>query len=87
MVPYLDKRTGEMIKDEMGRLAAAYTPQWRYNRRQPDMGSVLADLFAELMEECIGCYNQLPYKSRLAFLEVLGVETFPARPAEGHLIF
>lgn len=87
MVPYLDKRTGEMIKDEMGRLAAAYTPQWRYNRRQPDMGSVLADLFAELMEECIGCYNQLPYKSRLAFLEVLGVEPFPARPAEGHLIF
>lgn len=87
MVPDLDKRTREEIKDEIGRLAAAYTPQWRYNRSQPDIGSVLADLFAGLMEECIGCYNQMPVRSRLAFLEALGVEPIPARAAEGYMVF
>lgn len=87
MVPKLDKRTGEDIRDEIERLAAAYTPQWRYNRRQPDIGSVLADLYAKLMEECIDCYNQIPLRSRLAFLDALGVEPFPARLAEGHMVF
>lgn len=87
MIPKLDKRTKEDIMDEVERLAAAYTPQWRYNRLRPDIGSVLADLYAELMEECIVCYNQMPLKTRLSFLDALGVEPFPARPAEGHLVF
>lgn len=87
MVPKLDTRTRDEIRDEILRLAAAYTPQWRYDRLQPDIGSVLADLYAKLQEECIDCYNQMPLRSRLAFLDALGVEPFPARLAEGHLVF
>lgn len=87
MVPDLDRRTRKDLEDQVERLAAAYTPQWRFNRRQPDIGSVLANLFIGLMEECIGCYNQMPYRSRLAFLDTLGVEVFPARHAQGYMIF
>lgn len=87
MVPDLDKRTKEELMGQIGRLAAAYTPEWRYNRQQPDIGSVLATLFAGLMEECIGCYNQMPQKSQLAFLDALGVEPLPPRPAKGYMTF
>lgn len=87
MVPDLDRRTRKDLEDQVERLAAAYTPQWRFNRRQPDIGSVLANLFIGLMEECIGCYNQMPYRSRLAFLDTLGVEVFPASHAQGYMIF
>lgn len=87
MVPDLDKRTREDLEEQIERLAAAYTPQWRYNRQQPDIGSVLANLFAGLMEESVGCYNRMPWKSRLAFLEALGVEPFPPRPSEGYMLF
>lgn len=87
MVPALDQRTEEELKQQIGRLAAAYTPEWRYNREHPDMGSVLANLFAGLMGESIGCYNQMPQRNRLAFLDALGMEAFPARFAEGYLVF
>lgn len=87
MVPDLDKRTKEDLMEQIERLAAAYTPEWRYNRQQPDIGSVLANLFAGLMEECIGCYNQMPWRSQLAFLDALGVESLPACPAGGYMTF
>lgn len=44
MIPKLDPRTAEDLKQQMERLAASYTPQWRYHREHPDMGSVMAGL-------------------------------------------
>ncbi|GEM_PF-6306324 len=87
MVPDLDKRTGEELKHRIETLAASYTPEWRYSREQPDAGSVLANMFAGLMEDTIGCYNRMPARVQAEFLEALGIVRSKPCPARGYVVF
>lgn len=86
-MPKLDERTREDIEAEIERLAAAYTPEWRFLRENPDVGSVLAHLFAGMMEENIRCYNEMLLEHRLNFLDLLGISPLPAKKAEGYVAF
>lgn len=87
MVPKLDSRTAEDLKQQMERLAASYTPQWRYHREHPDMGSVMAELFVDLMAETLNCYNQMPEYHQTVFLDALGADRISPRPAAGYVVF
>lgn len=79
----LDPRTQESLCDRMEELAASYTPEWRFDRRDPDIGSTLALIFAGQMADNIRRLNQLPEKYHTEFANLLGMTLKPAYPASG----
>lgn len=87
MRPELDKRTKDIVLDEIYKLARSYTPEWRFQPEKPDMGTTLALLYAEVMSHVIGEYNQVPERNRVAFFQALGAEVLEAERAEGYMTF
>lgn len=77
----IDSRTAADIEERIGELAAAYVPEWHFDRENPDIGSVIAKLFAGQMEGNIGRCNQVLNRYRTEFVNFLGVSLLPAKPA------
>ncbi len=81
--PKLDRRDRQDILEQLRSLAAGYVPEWRWDDRQPDVGVILAHLYAAMMENTISRYNRSMYNHYLAFLDLLGTRLMPPSPAEG----
>ena len=81
--PKLDERDREDILEQVRKLAASYTPEWRWDGRRPDAGGVLARIFAEQLENTISKYNRSLRNHYLAFLNLLGTRLLPPTPAKG----
>ncbi len=79
----LDRRTQEELCGRVEELAASYTPEWRFDRRDPDIGSTLALIFTGQMADNIRRMNQLPEKYHTEFANLLGMTLKPAYPASG----
>ena len=79
----LDSRTQADLCRRVEELAASYTPEWRFDRRDPDVGSTLALIFADQMAGNIRRMNQLPEKYHTEFVNLLGLNLKPAYPASG----
>ena len=56
----LDTRTQKELCQRVEELASSYTPEWRFDRQNPDVGSTLALIFTGQMAENIRRMNQLP---------------------------
>lgn len=86
--PKLDTRTYDDLVDQVETLAEATTP-WR--RAQPgeplDFGGALIRIFGRMMERTITRLNQVPEKNFLAFLDLLGTQILPPKPARVPLTF
>ena len=86
--PKLDTRTYDDLVDQVETLAEATTP-WR--RAQPgeslDFGGALIRIFGRMMERTIARLNQVPEKNFLAFLDLLGTQILPPKPARVPLTF
>ena len=81
--PYGEKE----LLEQMKRLAAAYTPEWRMDTERPDVGTALAMIYADMFEGTVRRYNRLPEKNRSAFFQEVGTELKPAVPAQGYVAF
>ena len=79
----LDPRTQEDLCDRLEELAASYTPEWRFDRRDPDVGSTLALIYTGQMADNIRRLDQLPEKYHTEFANLLGLTLKPAYPASG----
>lgn len=79
----LDARTQEALCGRVEELAASYTPEWRFDRRDPDIGSTLALIYTGQMADNIRRLNQLPEKYHTEFANLLGLTLKPAYPASG----
>ena len=79
----LDPRTQADLCRRVEELAASYTPEWRFDRRDPDVGSTLALIFTGQMADNIRRMNQLPEKYHTEFVNQLGLTLKPAYPAAG----
>lgn len=79
----LDPRTQADLCRRVEELAASYTPEWRFDRRDPDIGSTLALIFTSQMAENIRRMNQLPEKYHTEFVNLLGLNLKPPYPASG----
>lgn len=77
----LDPRTREELCRRVEELAASYTPEWRFNRESPDIGSVLALVFTGQMADNIRRFNRLPEKYHTEFVNLLGLSPRPPCPA------
>ena len=81
--PKLDRRDRHDILEQLRALAASYVPEWRWDDREPDVGVILAHLYAAMMENTISKYNRTMYNHYLSFLNLLGTRLMPPSPAEG----
>lgn len=82
----LDGRSAEDLQEQIARLAASYTPEWRFDRVRPDVGGVLALIFARQMAGNLDRLNQTIGKYHTEFVNLLGVSLRPAYPASGVVI-
>ena len=55
----IDGRTRRNILDQIRKLAASYVPEWQFDEENPDIGSVLALLYADQMQENLNRYNTI----------------------------
>ncbi len=84
--PVLDDRTFEDIFRDLRLRIPLYTKEWT-NFNESDPGITLLQLFAWLSEMMLARMNQIPRKNYIKFLQLLGKELEPAKPATAHLTF
>lgn len=77
----------EEIMEQIRRKALSYTKEWRFDREQPDIGTALAIVYAQMLHETIKRYCRLPFKMQRSFFNTCGASLLPAEPAEGFLQF
>lgn len=83
----LDFRTSGDILRHIGEIEANYTPEWNFSVENPDIGSALAFVYADMLEDTIGQLNRAGYKNELAFFNALGADLESAVPARGYAAF
>lgn len=86
-LPQIDGRKEEDILLEIYKKSKLYTPEWKFNREEMDGGAVLVKLFAQMFEETIDRFDQVPYKYYLEFLNLLGVGSDDINAATGTIKF
>lgn len=84
--PGLDDRTFQDIVDEAKRKIPQYCPEWT-NHNVSDPGVALIELFAWMSEMVLFRYNQVPERLYTHFLNMVGIEPFPASVARADLTF
>lgn len=77
----IDRRKKKDILERIRSLAASYTPEWQFDGQDPDIGSVLALLFADQMQENIRRYNLTLARDYVELVNMLGISQRPACPA------
>lgn len=84
--PNLDDRRYEDIVSEARALIPQYCPEWT-NLGDADPGMTLVQLFAWMTEMTIYRLNRVPDKTYIHFLNFIGEERRPARPAVAPITF
>lgn len=84
--PVIDDRDFEQIVKEAKTLIPRYAPEWT-DHNDSDPGITLVKLFAWMTEMLVFRLNQVPELHYVKFLELLGIELEPARPARVELTF
>jgi len=88
--PVLDDRRYDDILAEIRTRIPRYTPEWRAqwtDLNDSDPGMILAQTFAWLAEMLLFRMEQVPDLQYLKFLQLIGIELLPARPAVAELSF
>ncbi|MEG2439991.1 MAG: baseplate J/gp47 family protein [Acetivibrio sp.] len=84
-IPNIDESTEEDIIHYIKEIAPSYTPEWRLNKENPDVGTALGLIYAEMMADTIKQFNRVPEKNMLSFFHMLGTKLLPAIPATGYI--
>lgn len=71
--------------DQMKQLTPYYTPEWRFNPDNPDPGTSLFLIFAQLFLENVKRFNQVPVKNFISYLNLFDISLEHARPAQTYL--
>ena len=85
--PDFDRRTRRDVLEQIQQLAESYTPEWRFDREHPDVGTALALIYSEMFSRTIRLFNQSAQKNQISFFNHLGAGMLPASPAYGYLTF
>jgi hypothetical protein len=85
--PEIDQRKKQDIVTYIERIAAAYTPEWRFDAENPDVGTALALIYADMFAGTIQRLNQVPEKNKVAFFNGINAKLLPAIPAAGYVTF
>lgn len=85
--PHIDKRTKEDLINYIKQTAQYYSPEWRFNEDDMDMGSVLSIIFVNMFKGTIDRFNEVPYKNFINFLNIINTKLLPSITAEGYITF
>ncbi|PWK11532.1 putative baseplate assembly protein [Tumebacillus permanentifrigoris] len=85
--PPIDPRTLQDLIDHMKEMVPYYTPEWRFSPDDPDPGTALFYLFADMYLQNVDRMNRVPVKNMIAFLNLLDLQRLTARPARGYVTF
>ena len=78
----LDSRSVEDIQNQIKSLAASYVPEWNFTSSNPDIGSVLALIFANQMSKNVNRFNHMLERYRTELVNLMEISPLPAKPAE-----
>jgi predicted phage baseplate assembly protein len=84
--PSLDDRKFQDLVDEAKRLIPRFCPEWT-DHNVSDPGVALIELFAWMTELLLFRVNQVPDRMYVKFLNFLGLQLEPARPAHTMVTF
>ena len=79
--------TKEEILRQIQRKARSYTPEWRFDLENPDIGTALAFVYAEMFEGTLRRFEKIPEKNRIVFLNELDAKLLPAVSGAGYVFF
>ena len=79
--------TKEEILRQIQRKAGSYTPEWRFDLENPDIGTALAIVYAEMFEGTLRRFAEIPMKNKRAFFNELDAKLLPAVPSTGYIHF
>lgn len=85
--PKINHNTLSSFMAQLKAMAPHYTPEWRFSQEEPDAGTGLAYLTAEMLEDTVQRLNQAPLNHFLAFLDLIEVKLQPPRPARASVVF
>ena len=83
----IDKRSKDDIINDIKTLSESYTPEWIYNLNDADAGSVIASIYADMLEDDVNKLNMVMYKYRIELMNIIGLTLKPAKPAESVVKF
>ncbi len=83
----IDDRTKNQIIEQIREKAGSYVPEWRFEEENPDIGTAVALVYAEMFSKTLKHFNQTLLKNRIAFLNELDASLLPATPARGYVTF
>ena len=76
------------MRERMRRLAASYTPEWKFSAEAPDAGSVIAELAAGLLAETADRLDRVPHKHKIQYLNLFdGLREEPVEAAKSYVRF
>lgn len=81
----LDVRGSEEFAKELLRRQPGFVPEWRETAHGIDRA--LAQVAAQYLSATVQRLNQAPFKNKLAFLNSLGIDLIPPRPARVPIVF
>lgn len=84
--PNLDDRRYQDLRQELLARVPRYAREWT-DHHESDPGITLLELFTGLTEMTLYRLNQVPERNYVKFLELIGVQLEPARPARAELTF
>lgn len=76
----------EEILDEIQRLSQTFTPEWNFDRDNPDAGSVIALIFAEQTADTIIRCQMVLDKYHTEFVNLFGITPRPVTPARAVIV-
>lgn len=82
----LDSRSVEDIRNQIGNLAKCYVPEWNFDTSNPDIGSVLALIFANQMGRNVERFNGMLERYRTQLVNLMEISPLPAHPAEATVL-
>ncbi|MTV50362.1 putative baseplate assembly protein [Heliobacillus mobilis] len=85
--PLWDDRKKEDLIRKMEEMVPHYTPEWRFTPDNPDAGTALFLLFADMFHGNVQRFNQLPRKYLISYLNLLNNSPMTAKPASVYLTF
>lgn len=77
----------EEILEEMIELSKSYTPMWRLHKENPDAGTALALIFAEMLHDTQQKLDLLFQKNEIAFFNMQKADMMSAKASKGYVTF
>jgi hypothetical protein len=85
--PNINHTTLQSLIERMKQISPYYTPEWRFTPEQPDPGSALFMIVAEMLLENTKRFNQVPLNHYIAYLNLFDVSLLSAKPARAYVTF